>query len=179
MLSDIRALDPVPTLATVDAQAYAGIGTLQRARCVLVKSTPAEVLPGLSSALAQRFAAVMPERLHRDLLSPLKKAVGNAHKRGNRRDPEKLITVEIVTTELGAFLEVSDEGPGFDVSETLERFQSGREYFAHHGSGFRRFTKARSVVSFAREGSCFRLRFLIAEASAPRRKQSPEISSGS
>ena len=125
--------------------------------------TPVTVPPHCStpSAIcAARFADVLPERLERDLLSPLKKAVGNAHKRGNLRDPSKWITVEVVLTDAGAFLEVSDEGAGFDVEGTLDRFGAGGEYFAHSGSGFRKFTKARSVISFDRGGSRFRLRFL-------------------
>ncbi len=151
MLSDIEAsegLGPSGDLAG------------DRARAVIRRRAPDEILPELNAALSARFADVPPERLERDLLSPLKKAVGNAHKRGNLLDPGKWITVEVVLTAAGAFLEVSDEGPGFDVAGTLDRFGTGREYFAHSGSGFRKFTKARSVISFDRGGSRFRLRFL-------------------
>ncbi|MGH7149748.1 MAG: hypothetical protein ACREIU_03565 [Planctomycetota bacterium] len=132
----------------------------ERAHAVFRRRAPEEILPELDATLSARFADVPPERLERDLLSPLKKAVGNAHKRGNLGDPGKWITVEVVLTGAGAFLEVSDEGAGFDVAGTLERFRNGREYFAHSGSGFRKFTKARSVISFDRGGSRFRLRFL-------------------
>ncbi|MCI0588621.1 MAG: hypothetical protein L0323_17470 [Planctomycetes bacterium] len=151
MLSDIEASEGIEPGADLAGD---------RARAVLRRRAPEEILPELNAALSARFADVPPERLERDLLSPLKKAVGNAHKRGNLRDPEKRITVEVVLTAAGAFLEVCDEGNGFDVEGTLERFRTGGEYFAHSGSGFRKFTKARSVISFDRGGSRFRLRFL-------------------
>lgn len=151
MLSDIEASE-----GTAPGDDLAG----DRARAVIRRREPGEILPELNAALSSRFADVPAERLERDLLFPLKKAVGNAHKRGNLRDPSKWITVEVVLTDAGAFLEVTDEGGGFDVEGTLERFGTGREYFAHSGSGFRKFTKARSVISFDRGGSRFRLRFL-------------------
>jgi hypothetical protein len=164
MLADLQASDgalPGADLAS------------ERARAVTRGKAPDEILPGLNAALSARFADVPPERLERDLLGPLKKAVGNAHKRGNLRDPGKWITVEVLVTSAGAFLEVSDEGGGFDVAGTLERFRNGRAYFAHSGSGFRRYAKARSVISFDRAGATLRLRFLRGDAppgpDAPRR----------
>ena len=151
MLSDIQASGRLRPGARLSGE---------RARVVIRRKGPGEILPDLNAALSARFADVPPDRLERDLLSPLKKAVGNAHKRGNLRDPDKWITVEVVVASAGAFLEVSDEGVGFDVAGTLERFRDGGAYFAHSGSGFRRFAKARSVISFDRGGSQFRLRFL-------------------
>ena len=130
------------------------------AHIVLQKHEPQELLPGHSLFLEHRFADLTPRRLERDLLWPLKKAVGNAHKRGNLLDPEKWITVELVATPAGLYLAVSDQGAGFDVEATLARFRAGETYFAHHGSGFRRFTKARSVVTFDDGGRTLRLRFL-------------------
>ena len=85
--------------------------------------------------------------------------MGNAHKRGNRLAPDKWITVEVIVTRCGAFVEVSDEGTGFDVAATYERFREGQQYFAHKGSGFRRYCKARSIVSFDNGGSTFRACF--------------------
>jgi hypothetical protein len=159
MLADIQAPASLPGSADLADE---------RARLVLRASTPEEILPSLDATLAGRFADVSPRRLERDLLWPLKKAVGNAHKRGNLRDPEKRITVEVVLTSAGVFLEVSDEGTGFDVAGTLERYRDGRAYFAHGGSGFKRFVKARSVISFDRGGSTFRLRFLRSASTAVR-----------
>jgi hypothetical protein len=145
MLADIQAAEP-------DAGA----------RLVLRGRSPAELLPELNAALAQRLADVPAPRLERDLLAPLKKAVGNAHKRGNRLDPGKWITVELVLTPAGAFVEVADEGAGFDVAATCAALQAGQAYFAHKGSGFRKYAKARSVISFADGGRRFRARFLRA-----------------
>jgi hypothetical protein len=139
-------------------------------RLLLRKNAPEAILPALNSFLARYFSELSEERLQRDLLSPLKKAVGNAHKRGNQRDPGKLISVEVVLTRAGAFLEVSDEGAGFDVEGKLALFRAGGSYFQHHGSGFRRFTKARSVIAFDRGGRTFRLRFLRVDDAGKKRQ---------
>src|SRR5207249_1648714 len=44
------------------------------------------------------------------LLSPLKNALGNAYKHGNRRGRAKSISVEIVLTRKGALIAMTDEG---------------------------------------------------------------------
>ena len=98
--------------------------------------------------------------LDRDLLAPLKKAVGNAYKRGNQMNPDKWITVEVVVTKKGALIEVSDEGAGFDVCAIVDKLRSGEKYYSHAGSGFRRFAKTDSVVSFANGGRTFRACFV-------------------
>ena len=159
MLEDIHASPELLQESPSDPSAT-GSGMRSEIRLLLRKNAPEEILPAFHSFLSRRFSDVAPERLERDLLSPLKKAVGNAHKRGNLRSPDKQISVEVVVTREGAFLEVSDEGAGFDVPGKLALFRAGRDYFAHGGSGFRRFTKARSVIAFDRGGSTFRLRFL-------------------
>ena len=159
MLADIGASAAVLSTSSPDPTG-AELVAAEQARLLVKRNAPEELLPSLNSFLERRFADIPPERLHRDVLSPLKKAVGNAHKRGNLRQNDKWITVEVVVTRTGAFLEISDEGNGFDVLATLARFRAGEEYFAHSGSGFRRYTKARSLVSFDRGGSTLRLRFL-------------------
>lgn len=158
MLQDIQA--PAELLGSQTDPTKVGREGAPEARCLLRGNLPAQILPRLNSLLARRCAEVAPERLERDLLWPLKKAVGNAHKRGNRLDPRKEITVEVVLTRAGVFCEVSDQGAGFDVAETLARFRAGSAYFSHGGSGFRKYTKARSLISFDRGGSTLRLRFL-------------------
>lgn len=129
--------------------------------CLAIKGkTPTELLPVLNEALSQRFSDVKHEYLFRNLLYPLKKAVGNAYKRGNHKAPDKWIHVEIIVTPKGAFVDVSDEGSGFDVQGVLEKFLAGDKYFTHGGSGFKQFKKTKAVVSFANGGSTWRLRFL-------------------
>lgn len=161
MLADIGAPDPLPD-AESGGDSLADLSVGKKIRHVIRGTRPEDVLPQLDQALSERFAQVAPDRLFRDLLSPLKKAVGNAHKRGNRRDPGKHLEVEVVATPRGAFVEVTDEGEGFDVADIHARFQAGEKYGEHKGSGFRRYSKARSVVSFAPGGRAFRLRFLCA-----------------
>lgn len=161
MLSDIGASLDAPLVSELsDPAARARFASLDRARILVRVHEPEEILPDLYAALSARFPEVSPERLYRDLLAPIKKAVGNAHKRGNLRDPEKWITVAVAATRAGVCVEVSDEGPGFEVAETCARLHAGTRYFTHGGSGFRKYDKANAVISFACGGSTFLARFL-------------------
>lgn len=160
MLEDIGASAGARELGGLsDPRALEAFVALDEARLLVRVREPVEILPALDAALAARFPLVPPERLKRNLLAPIKKAVGNAHKRGNLRSPDKWITIEVVVTRLGAFVEVSDEGAGFDVPATLARFRAGGEYFAHKGSGFRRYSQSKAIISFGNGGSTFRARF--------------------
>lgn len=136
----------------------------ERARILLRVHRPDDVLEPLTDVLARRFAGIPREELARSIDSPVKKALGNAHKRGNGGDSRKWIEVEAIVTEHGAFVRISDEGEGFDVASTLEKFRAGETYFVHSGSGFRRYTKARSVITFADGGSTLLLRYAPANA---------------
>jgi len=169
MLADIRATEnPALVNDFTDPAAVEDFVALEEARLVARVGDPQSILASLDAALARRFHAVPAERLQRDLLAPLKKALGNAHKRGNLMQPDKRITLEVVVTRAGAFVQVSDEGAGFDVAATCARFAAGARYFAHHGSGFRKFHKARVVISFADGGRTFRACFTGAGGPAAR-----------
>jgi anti-sigma regulatory factor (Ser/Thr protein kinase) len=109
---------------------------------------------------------VPPEKLIRDLYYPLKKGLGNAYKWGNRKDPDKQITVEAVVTKTGALVAIADEGEGFDVDGILRRFQGDGQYFSHGGSGFEHFNRAQSVISYADGGRTLLIRFLCAPRSS-------------
>ena len=159
MLADIGADAAVPTLDGQRPLDDPRFLTLPAARVLLRANAREDLLPGLNAALSARFAETSPQLLYRDLLAPLKKAVGNAWKRGNQMRPDKWITVELIVTRKGAFLEVADEGAGFDVAGTWARFQQGQKYYSYGGSGFRRFAKAESVISYANGGSTFRACF--------------------
>src|SRR5688572_22517241 len=153
---DARLVDEL-----ADPRARACFVESAAARLVTRIVAPQDILPSLDAVLTARFASVAPEELRRNLLRPLKKALGNAHKRGNRLDPHKVIALEVVVTSAGAFVEVSDQGEGFDVAATCARFKAGTRFFTHGGSGFRIFEKARAVVSFADGGRTFRTRFQV------------------
>src|SRR5437867_4483725 len=121
-----------------------------------------DLFPILKLALSERFAAVPRLNLALDLLMPMKNALGNACKHGNGNDPAKTVSVELVLTRKGAFVAVTDEGPGFDVALTFRRFQEQQEYFEHFGIGFRNMHRAASTVSYENGGRtvllCFRPR---------------------
>ena len=158
-----QARDVVVVDGLVDPRARASFVESATARLVTRIVAPQDILPSLDEALTARFAAVAPELVRRNLLRPLKKALGNAHKRGNRLDPDKVIALEVVVTSAGAFLEVSDQGEGFDVAATCARFKEGSRFFTHGGSGFRIFEKARALISFDDGGRTLRARFLVEE----------------
>jgi hypothetical protein len=124
--------------------------------------TPDELLPVLNAAFAARCADVPPQQLRRHLLYPLKKALGNAYKWGNHKDPTKQITVETVATKIGLLVTISDQGEGFDVPGIVGQFRSGERYFTHGGSGLKHFDRAKSLISYTNGGRTLLLRFLCA-----------------
>ena len=138
------------------------------ARALVRGYTRDELFPLLKVVLSARFATVPPIELDRDLLVPLKSALGNAHKHGNRLDPAKSISVETVLTRKGALIAVTDEGEGFDVAAVVRDLQRRAPYFAHLGAGFRRLERASSVVAFDDGGRTLLLRFLPTAPATPR-----------
>ena len=124
--------------------------------------TRADLFPLLEVVFSERFAAVPRAQSIRDLLVPLKSALGNAHKRGNRGDVTKSISVETVLTPRGALVAVSDEGEGFDVVRVLRHLRSSERYFTDFGHGFRTLDRATSLVTFENGGRSLLLRFLPA-----------------
>src|SRR6266545_5550039 len=119
-----------------------------------------DLFPLLKIVLSERFADVPRPELMRDLLIPLRNALGNAYKHGNDHDPAKAVSVEVTLTRKGALVAVTDEGAGFDVALTLRRFREQNDYFANRGAGFRNLQEAGSTVSFENGGRtvllCFR-----------------------
>jgi hypothetical protein len=111
-----------------------------------------DLFPVLDLALSERFAAVPRGALLRDLLIPVRKALGNAQKHGNGDDPSKGVVVEMVLTGKGAVIAITDEGPGFDVARTFLCFQEQKTYFVNEGSGFRNLHRGRCTVSYEHGG---------------------------
>jgi anti-sigma regulatory factor (Ser/Thr protein kinase) len=157
LLAEIEARDPAgdpvynltdPRIATADAH----VRVHGRGR--------EDLFPLLKLALAERFAAAPRLQLIRDLLIPLRNALGNAYKHGNGSDPAKTVWVEITLTRKGALIAITDEGTGFDVALTFRRFQEQQSYFLNHGVGFINLHGARATVSYENGGRtvllCFR-----------------------
>lgn len=161
MLADINASEKAWMNRLSDLSSPDFI-TLDEAFLSVRGSTPDDFLSTLDAAFAARFASVPPEKLIRDLYYPLKKGLGNAYKWGNRKDPDKQISLEVVATKTGALITISDEGEGFDVDGILRRFQGDGQYFSHGGSGFEHFNRAQSVISYADGGRTLLIRFLCA-----------------
>jgi len=119
-----------------------------------------DLFPLLNLALSQRFAAVPRMQLIRDLMLPLRNALGNACKHGNDGDPAKAVSVELVLTGKGTVIAITDQGRGFDVALTFQRFQEQQTYFMNRGQGFRALHSAMSTVTYENDGRtlllCFR-----------------------
>ncbi|HYX83143.1 MAG TPA: ATP-binding protein [Gemmatimonadales bacterium] len=119
-----------------------------------------DLFPLLEVALSDRFVPVSRIELLPDLLIPLRNALGNAWKHGNGGDSDKTVAVEMVLTGEGALIAITDEGPGFDVAATYQRYREEEAYYQNHGCGFRNFDCAVStVVSFENEGRTILLRY--------------------
>jgi len=114
----------------------------------------------VKAVLLEAFAEASREELLRDLLIPLRNALGNAAKHGNAHDPNKFIVVDLILTGEGTLVIVADEGDGFDVALTLGRFRNEGIYYQNGGAGFRNLHDAKSIVSFDTGGRalllCFR-----------------------
>src|SRR4030095_5334582 len=87
-----------------------------------------DLFPLLKVVLSARFALVPRSQLNRDLLIPLRNAIGNAYKHGNAKNPDKVISVGMVLSRVGALVTITDEGSGFDVAGTFRRFQLQEDY---------------------------------------------------
>jgi hypothetical protein len=159
MLAEINASATVFAHAIYDA-ADPDFVALDEVYLVVQGQTPDELLPVLNAAFAARYADVPAPQLYRHLLYLLKKAVGNAYKWGNHKDPAKRIRVEAVATRTGILVAISDQGEGFDVPGIVGQFRSGKHYFTHGGSGLKHFDRTKSLISYANGGRTLLLRFL-------------------
>src|ERR1043165_6351696 len=126
-----------------------------------------DLFPLLKVALSERFAAVSRPQLIRDLLVPLRNALGNAYKHGNARNPDAAVCVELVLKHNGALIAITDEGSGFDVVRTFQRFQDQEDYCENRGAGFRNLHRARSTVSYENGGRTLLLCFQSAIPVSP------------
>ena len=128
--------------------------------CLVIRgSAPGQLWPVLSAVFSRRFAHVPADQLFSDLIYPVKKGLGNAHKWGNKRDTDKKVIVEAVFTKTGAVVSISDEGEGFNAEDILSKIDRAEHYFAHGGSGFHHFAKTQSLVSYTDEGRTLLIRY--------------------
>lgn len=119
-----------------------------------------ELFARLERALRRRFSGVASGHLEGDLLMPLRKAIGNSHRRGNLEDPAKWLGAEVIATRRGAVLTITDEGQGFDVDQVVQKFERDERYFTREGHGIAYFARTRSLVSYADGGRTWLMRFL-------------------
>ncbi len=134
------------------ARMIADIGGAEGARLVLRGRTCNDILPLVSVALKRGCSAARGQDFTDDVIELVKKGLGNAWKWGNRKDPAKSITVEVIATGTGVVAAITDEGDGFEVEGTVGAMRRGDHYFTHGGSGLAHFEKARSLVSYADRG---------------------------
>lgn len=102
-------------------------------------------------------------RFRYDLTRPLKRAMGNSFKHGNRGIPEKQIQLEAILTDRGAYISITDQGNGFNVAQVYSDFKKGKQYATYSGGGFITYEFSKSKISFANGGRTFLLLFLVDE----------------
>lgn len=138
------------------------------ARVRISGHTRHSLFPLLEATLSERYGALPRPQVIRDLLLPLRNALGNAFDHGNHRDCSKAIGVELMLTRKGALIAVTDEGNGFDVGLTFRRFREQECYFEGQGAGFRNLHRATSPVTYEDGGRtvllCFQPSWQEAEA---------------
>jgi len=132
----------------------------EEARLLVAGRPRRELFRLLEFALSARFAGAPQSERVRDLLVPLRCALGNAHKHGNRRDRSRRIEVGVATSRRGALLAIRDEGEGFDAASTVERMRAGVPYFTQQGSGLQAFENASSRIGWEAGGRTLLIRFL-------------------
>jgi len=137
---------------TLDDATDARFVSRDRARLVVQGHSRDELFPVLNLMLSERLNQLSPGQRARDVLAPLKNALSNAYKRGHQRDRTKAIRVEAIVTTRGVFVAVADEGPGFDVAQTLRQLRSGGRQSLERGAGFRAFEHSGAIVSFENAG---------------------------
>jgi len=167
LLADVAG---APCSLTAPSRSLGALGAdpLEEAHLLLELHDRDQLLPQLMAAVRRRFSNVHPVRLKRDVLLPLKRALGNAFKHGNMEDPSKSIYLELVLTRRGALITVSNEGDGFDTAHVVNGLRRGEHYFHHAGGGFQAFEAASSLVSFSDRGRTVLIRFLCDASPAPR-----------
>jgi len=166
LLAEIGA--PRAALPELEAAGDPRLQTRDAVRLV-ARGSRHELFRELELALSARFAAAPRVERVRDLLGPLRNALGNAHKHGHLGDRSRRIEVEVVATPRGALIAVRDAGGGFDTALAVRRLRAGERYFRGAGSGLRRFETARSTVAWEAGGRIALIRFL-----APSRAPSAE-----
>ena len=153
---ELLALIQAPTPAGQDVSEPIPSGACAR----FSGHSPDELFSEVEIALSERVAPVQRTVVLRDLLLPLRNALGNACKHGNGGDAAKSIFLELVIAPQGVLVTVTDEGIGFDVAGTVCRFLGGEGYFRYEGEGFRNLHRATSVISYENGGRtlllCFR-----------------------
>ena len=82
LLAAIGASVEVLTRPSIDPGS-SQLGSLDQVHFVITAHTRDEILPQVRDALKRRFDWVSEGRLFNDLFLPLKRALGNAFKRGN------------------------------------------------------------------------------------------------
>jgi len=146
MLADIGAQESDLGADPLDAEDPAFVER-EPARLVVRAHHREELFGRLEPVLRRRFGRGASEHLDGDLLAPLRRAIGNAHRRGNHEDPARWLTAEVIATSRGAVLAVTDEGSGFDVERVVGQFDRKERYFTREGHGIACFAETSSLVS--------------------------------
>lgn len=64
-------------------------------------------------------------------------ALSNAFSHGHAKDPCKPIIVRVILGTRGLIVQIKDNGPGFDVKATYQRYRELKQYYSTAGNGLR------------------------------------------
>jgi hypothetical protein len=151
LLADIDASEDLFAQPEIDPQSP-DLCSIPEAHFEVAAHTRDDMLPLLRGVMLRRFDWLPPGQLFHDVLEPLKRGLGNAWKRGNALDPNKLIRAHVALAPLGTLIEIHDEGKGFDVEGVFSRYRENERYFHHGGAGFETLDRSTASVSYANGG---------------------------
>ncbi len=92
----------------------------------------------------------------------LAEALSNSFTHGHNKNSERPIRVVIYLGEHGLIVRIEDEGAGFDVRGTFEKFMKKGQYFHLAGNGLRHIVNSRIFgVFYNHKGNVFHLLHLF------------------
>ena len=125
-----------------------------------------ELFPPLELLLSARLAGGSRRARIRDLLLPVRSALGNAEKHGNQGRAGASIEVEVTATRQGVLVRVSDEGAGFDVEHACSSVRS-ELLPENRGAGLRTLERASARVAWEEGGRSVLIGFLGGSQPSP------------
>lgn len=119
--------------------------------------------------MLRRYSGYLPEdhpnrrfdSWWREIGWPLEEVIVNAGVHGNKRDPHKKVKITRYYGKKGIVYSIEDEGDGFDIQTTVEKFRKSEKYHSLHGCGLLILNYTKMVVTANNKGNQIILQYLL------------------